>query len=141
MLSTEMWPPQAIRAWTLAQRFQKFLIVGAIGLGVNAAMLFILYDLFQLRLSVASPMAILVSMVMTFFLNELWTWHDRGGGRIATRATLYAAVNSGGLVINTAILLYVGSHSGMHHQLANLIGAGVAALWNFALNHFITWRA
>jgi putative flippase GtrA len=28
----------------------------------------------------------------------------------------------------------------MHYALANLFGAGIAAMWNFALNHVITWR-
>ncbi len=29
----------------------------------------------------------------------------------------------------------------MHYLLANLVGAGIAAVWNFGLNHVITWRA
>jgi putative flippase GtrA len=28
----------------------------------------------------------------------------------------------------------------MHYLLANLVGAGVAAVWNFLLNNAITWR-
>ena len=34
MFSVESWPEPAARAWTIAQRFQKFLMVGAVGLAV-----------------------------------------------------------------------------------------------------------
>ena len=141
MLSTELWPRPAVRAWVLAQRFQKFLLVGAVGLAVNQAMLFVLADFASIRLPVASPTAIATSMLVTFLLNEAWTWHDRGRGRIATRAAVYASVNSGGLAINTGVLLALEREMGLHYLLANLVGAGVAAVWNFGLNHFVTWRA
>src|SRR5829696_3094285 len=104
MVSTEAWPQPAVRLWTLAQRFQKFLLVGAFGLAVNQVMLFAFRDMVHLPLLVASPLAIFISMLVTFALNEIWTWHDRGRGRILTRSVLYLLVNSGGLLINTAIL-------------------------------------
>jgi dolichol-phosphate mannosyltransferase len=141
MFSTQTWPQPALRAWTLAQRFQKFLAVGAVGLAVNQGVLTLLWEVFALRLSVASPVAIAVSMLVTFSLNEVWTWHDRGKGRILHRALLYGTINSGGLMINAGVLLYLEGEMGMHYQLANLVGAGTAAVWNFSLNHFVTWRA
>ena len=141
MMSTESWPRPAVRVWTVAQRFQKFLVVGAIGLAVNQVTLFLLVELGAMPLRVASPIAILFSMVVTFGLNEIWTWHDRGGGRLLMRAVLYGTINSGGLAINTGVLLFLHHEAGMRYLLANLVGAGIAAVWNFALNHVITWRA
>lgn len=141
MMSTESWPQSAVRIWTLAQRFQKFLVVGAFGLAVNEGMLFVLAHGAGLALAIASPIAIIASMLVTFSLNEIWTWHDRGGGRITNRALLYGAVNSGGLLINYVVLTALVRETGMHYLMANLIGAGVAAVWNFGLNNMITWRA
>ena len=141
MMSTETWPRPAIRVWTLAQRFQKFLVVGAFGLAVNQGMLFFLAGLASVPLDLASPIAIAISMVVTFLLNEAWTWHDRGSGRILNRALLYGTINSGGLLINWGVLLYLEREAGMHYLLANLVGAAIAAVWNFLLNHLITWRA
>ena len=86
MLSTETWPQPAVRLWTIAHRFQKFLVVGVVGLAVNQGMLIGLHDLANLELLISSPLAIVVSLIATFMLNELWTWHDRGTGRILTRA-------------------------------------------------------
>jgi dolichol-phosphate mannosyltransferase len=141
MISVESWPQSAVRLWTLTQRFQKFIVVGAIGLVVNQGSLTALHGSLAVALVVASPIAIMLSMIVTFFLNEAWTWHDRGSGRVISRAMSYIPINVGGLLINWGILFYLTDQFGMHYLLANLIGAGVAAIWNFALNNMITWRA
>jgi dolichol-phosphate mannosyltransferase len=141
MISTESWPRPAARVWTLAQRFQKFLAVGGVGLGVNLVALFILHDVFSLRLPLAAPVAIAISMVVTFVLNEIWTWHDRGSGRVVSRMLLYVPINTVGLIINTQVLLFLEERYGVYYLLANLIGAVVAAIWNFLLNNAVTWRA
>jgi putative flippase GtrA len=140
MMSTESWPQPAIRLWIVAQRFQKFLVVGAVGLAVNEVMLFVLHDGVSLTIRIASTIAILISMVVTFVLNERWTWHDRGGGKIVHRVMLYFPINSGGLLINVVVLSLLVDHTDMHHLVANLVGAGLAAIWNFSLNNAITWR-
>lgn len=141
MFSTESWPRTAVRAWTLAQRFQKFLAVGAIGLAVNLMALFLLHEVTSLRLRLAAPLAIAISMVVTFVLNEMWTWHDRGSGRVVSRLLLYVPINTVGLIINTQVLLFLEERHGVYYLMANLIGAVIAAIWNFALNNAVTWRA
>jgi putative flippase GtrA len=140
MISSEALPARAVQAFSVAKRFQKFLVVGSFGLLVNQMMLVVLHDVGGMRLVLASPVAIFVSMVVTFMLNEAWTWHDRGSGPIVQRLGTYFPINTGGLIINWAILVYLAENQGVHHLVANLIGAGVAAVWNFGLNNAITWR-
>jgi putative flippase GtrA len=141
MISVESWPDSAVKIWTLAQRFQKFIVVGAIGLLVNQVGLAALHGILGIDVKVASPIAILASMVVTFYLNEAWTWHDRGSGRVLHRAMSYVPINVGGLIINWGVLTYLHDSFDMHYLIANLFGAGLAAIWNFALNNAITWRA
>ncbi|HYI24070.1 MAG TPA: GtrA family protein [Thermomicrobiales bacterium] len=141
MISVESWSDSATRLWVIAQRFQKFVAVGAIGLVVNQAGLILLHGLFGVEVRVASPVAILASMAVTFYLNEAWTWHDRGSGRVVHRAMSYVPINLGGLFINWVVLTFLHDTYDMHYLLANLFGAGLAAVWNFALNNAITWRA
>jgi putative flippase GtrA len=140
MISYEALPARAVQAFSLAIRFQKFLVVGTVGLLVNQAGLYLLHDIVGLRLLTSSVIAILVSMAVTFMLNEIWTWHDRGRGLIIHRLGKYVPINTGGLIINASILAYLVDHYDAHHLFANLIGAGVAAIWNFGLNNLITWR-
>lgn len=141
MTSVESWPQPAIRAWTLMQRFQKFLVVGAIGFATNQLALYALHTFMGISVPVASPIAILLSMIVTFYLNEMWTWHDRGTGRIIGRARTYVPINLGGLAINWGILTFLHGSMDMHYLVANLIGAAIAAIWNFLLNNAITWRS
>jgi dolichol-phosphate mannosyltransferase len=141
MISVESWSDSAVKLWTLTQRFQKFVLVGVVGLAVNQFGLIALHSLAGLSVPVASPFAIVASMLVTFFLNEIWTWHDRGSGRVIHRAMSYVPINIGGLVINWGILYYLHDEFGMHYLVANLFGAAAAAVWNFALNNAITWRA
>ena len=140
MISSEALPDRAIQAFSVAKRFQKFLVVGAIGLGVNQLLLLFFHDVVKLELALSSVFAIAISMLVTFILNEVWTWHDRGKGMIYHRLAMYVPINSVGLVINTAILLVLVNQYDMHKLVANLIGAGAAAVWNFGLNSAITWR-
>src|SRR5689334_24706204 len=85
MLSLQSLPRPLARLAALGQRFQKFLLVGAFGLAVNQVLLFALVDWGRWPVPVASPIAILASMIVTFFLNERWTWHDRGTGPVFHR--------------------------------------------------------
>lgn len=140
MISSEVFPARAVQAFSLALRFQKFLVVGTVGLAVNQAGLFLLHDLVGLRLLSSSVIAILASMAVTFTLNEIWTWHDRGSGMVIHRLGKYVPINTGGLIINAGLLAFLVDQYNIHHLLANLIGAGVAAVWNFGLNNLITWR-
>jgi putative flippase GtrA len=139
MLTSEGLSSTVVRSTTVTRRFQKFLLVGAIGLAVNQCVLFALVARVGATIAVASPIAILSSMIVTFALNERWTWHDRGGGRILHRALLYGSINSGGLLINWVTLLSL-DRIGVNYLAANLVGAGIAAVWNFSLNHTLTWR-
>ena len=139
MLSSEGLSRPVVRPATITRRFQKFLLVGAIGLAVNQGALFALVDQAGLAVAMASPIAIFLSMIVTFTLNERWTWQDRGHGRILHRALLYGSINSGGLLINWLTLVSL-EQIGLNYLVANLIGAGIAAVWNFSLNHSLTWR-
>lgn len=140
MISSSAFPARALRWWELSRRFQKFLLVGAVGLAVNQGLLVALHDGSDLRLNVASPIAIFISMVVTFLLNEHWTWHDRGSGRIVHRVMTYLPINSVGLLINWGLLTWLVHDYGVPYLVANLFGAGVAAVWNFVMNHIVTWR-
>jgi len=141
MILSERLPASVTRAWLLAQRFQKFMVVGAIGLAVNQLGLLVLRGGMGIELHFASPIAIFLSMIVTFTLNEMWTWHDRGSGPLIHRIGLYFPINMVGLVINYLVLQLLVDHTGAHYLLANFIGAGFAAIWNFLVNNAITWRA
>jgi len=120
-------------------RFQKFLLIGAMGLAVNMSGLFILTEYLHIYYVASSFVAIEASLVVTFILNEVWTWGDRRPGTVTRRFWKYQAVNGAGLVINLSVLFLLTSLVGVNYLLSNLVGAALAACWNFSLNNMFTW--
>ena len=145
MISTRSWPEPAIRMYNLAQSFRKFLIVGAVGLAVQQVLLFLFHNVVHLSRVPSFVIAIAISMAVTFLLNEKWTWHDRGSGSIVGRLMYYVPINTIGLLIAVVVaeysITFFPDDTGIYVQLAGLLGAGVAAVWNFTGNHFVTWRS
>ena len=123
----------------LVIRFQKFLLIGVIGLVINVAGLYLLTEYLEIYYVLSSFVAVEVSLVVTFTFNELWTWGDRSPGTVVRRFWKYQLVNGVGLGINVSTLFLIASLLGVHYMLANLVGAGLAAFWNFALNNVFTW--
>ncbi len=145
MISTRSWPEPAVRMLNLAQSFRKFLIVGAVGLAAQQILLFALHNIANWTPDPSLITAIALSMAVTFLLNEKWTWHDRGRGSILSRLGMYVPINTVGLLIAFGVaklaLPIFPSETGIYLQIAGLIGAGVAAVWNFTGNSLLTWRS
>jgi putative flippase GtrA len=141
MISTRTWPEPAVRMLNVVQRLQKFLLVGAIGLVTQQVLVFVFHNLASWHARPSLVVAIAVSMVVTFTLNEMWTWHDRGRGSILSRMMFYVPINSIGLLINLEVAILLTDNLSVHLQIASLLGAGVAAIWNFAVNNLVTWRS
>ncbi len=58
-------------------RFLKFCGVGASGVAVNLGVLFLLAEVFRLNANLSSAVAIEISIVSNFIINEFWTFSDR----------------------------------------------------------------
>jgi len=124
----------------LPARFFLFAAVGVSGLAVHLAVLKTIYTLSGGQFLVSQATATCAAMTSNFFLNNAFTYGDRRlRGRRIWRGLLsfYAACAVGALIaVALADWLYMRS---MTYWLAGLIGAGVAALWNFLTTASITW--
>jgi dolichol-phosphate mannosyltransferase len=123
------------------KEFIKFAVVGVSGVLVNMGFLFVFTRYAGIKIEFASPMAIELSILTNFLLNNAWTFRRRDtkigfGGRIL-RYHLVTAVAGG---VNYATLLILANLAGMHDMLANLIGIGLGTFINFFLNSLWTWR-
>lgn len=58
-------------------RFIKYCSVGFSGVGVNLIFLFIFADVMKLHVNLASALAIEISILTNYAINELWTFNDR----------------------------------------------------------------
>jgi putative flippase GtrA len=159
-----------------SRRFLKFGAVGASGVGVNLVCLWLFADLLGFHANLASALAIEVSIISNFLLNEVWTFSDRKNGEVGLpgRALRFHMVSLLGAVIqwgifvvgNVAWLLAIqgGAAAGSYFDgagwvenylykpvaeppevgslkyVSQLLGIGVATLWNFFANFYWTWK-
>jgi putative flippase GtrA len=133
-------------------RFAKFAAVGMSGVVVNLGVLWLFASLLGVREVVASAIAIEVSIVWNFLLNNAVTYRDRNvyaqadvGGRLLR----YNVVSLAGLAIQlgTFVLLRLLVTRGLHRDAlgslrypAQCAGIALATAWNFTVNLRFTWR-
>jgi dolichol-phosphate mannosyltransferase len=124
---------------TLKPYFGKFTIVGIWGVIVNQGCLVLLASLAGLRVQWAGVIAIELSILNNFFLNNFWTWRDRRKHRFLRRFFRYHLVTLLSGICNYVVLVFL-HYEGMHYVLANFAGIGVATGLNFFLNHYWTFE-
>ncbi len=126
---------------TKLEEFIKFGIVGGSGVLVNMGLLFILTRLLHVRLEIASPIAIEVSILSNFLLNNLWTFRKRNTHiPFWSRLLRYHLVTGLAGIVNYLVLLLLVNKFGMHDMISNLIGIMIGTVINYSLNSLWTWR-
>ncbi len=123
------------------EEFVKFALVGGSGVLVNMGCFFVLTRPVNLGIEVASPIAIEISILSNFFLNNLWTFRRRKTGvSLFSRILRYHIVTGLAGIVNYLTLLLLANVLGMHDLVANLCGIALGTLINFFLNSLWTWR-
>jgi len=120
------------------QHFIKFSIVGAIGVVVNEGLLILIKSTGVYFLT-AGAVAIEISILSNFVLNDVWTFRDRRSGSAAVRLVKFNVLMLAGLVLNLAILYAGVDYFGMTAEVANLVGIAAAFLLRYALSVRYAW--
>jgi dolichol-phosphate mannosyltransferase len=118
-------------------RFSKFLVVGGLGVVVNTLLLALLYQLAHLPLLLASAIAVEASIIHNYLWNDRWTFARSSWA--LPRLVKFNMVSLAGLIITTGVLWTLVTYIHMAYLLANLVGIGIATVWNFAVNSRWTW--
>jgi putative flippase GtrA len=139
----------------------KFLVVGAIGFFVNQFFLFLLYDtpvlwflpkaetqadvLFvtvgDVRLLIASIVAVEISIVSNFFFHDRWTFRDRQKKPLPIRFAQFNLTSFGSPVISVATINVLTPNFGIHYFISNSIGIALGMSWNWLWNTRLVWRS
>jgi putative flippase GtrA len=134
--------------WLFGLRLMKFGTVGASGVVVNLAALFVGREYLlawvasdKLRLDLALGLAILLATVNNFTWNRLWTWRDRSGaagGRLLTQFAQYASACWLGILMQFLLSRWLATH--IHYLVASLVAIAASSIFNFLLNDRWTFR-
>ena len=122
-------------------RFLVFSTVGAIGVVLAFAVLYLAVSVLHLDFMRAQIVATFVAMTGNFFLNNSMTYRDRRlkGAKIAAGLLTFYVACSLGALINIRIAQAV-KDLGMPWYLAGACGLTVGAVWNYGVTSFTTWR-
>lgn len=135
-----------------AKTLVKFGLVGFVGTVVDFAFYKIFINSFGVPPATAKGFSTEIAIINNFILNNYWTFRYRKTKtNIWQKFGLFNLVSLGGLVIGVLIVKFL--HATYGNGFVNVFGRPVAfnnfyffatippvMLWNFTINHFITWR-
>ncbi|NMD07990.1 MAG: glycosyltransferase family 2 protein [Phyllobacteriaceae bacterium] len=122
-------------------KFVMFAAVGGFGVGVHFAVLSLLLN--WLSFAEAQGVATLIAMMVNFFINNAFTYHDRRlrGWRLLPGLLSFCAASSLGLLANVGVAVYLFAGVGTAWYLSALAGILVGATWNYVITSLYTWRS
>jgi dolichol-phosphate mannosyltransferase len=127
----------------LPLRFLLYCLVGASGVVVNLGVLWLLKTQARMETNSSLVIAIGMSMLSNFVLNNLLTFSDRrkqGLVALAMAFALFAIVSAAGAVINFSVTFLFTDRLQTNLYVADLVGIALSTVWNYSLNRHITWK-
>ena len=124
-----------------SEEFIRFALVGLSGLLVNLGSYVLLTRKMGLNIALASPVAIELSILSNYFLNDVWTFKHRRVTIPAYRKLFrfhVAAALAGSL--NYLVFLTLVYYMHVYDILTNVIGISIGMLVNYSLNSIWTWH-
>jgi dolichol-phosphate mannosyltransferase len=126
------------------KRFVKFCVVGLSGVGVNMFFLWFFTEILKLFYLLSSPLAIELSILNNFILNDLWTWRDRrkpGKLNYFKRMVQYhISVSVSAVIANIFLLWFLTEIFHLYYLFSNLLGIVAGTLLNYFINDRWTFR-
>jgi dolichol-phosphate mannosyltransferase len=125
--------------------FGKFLVVGGIGFVIQAVILKVLVDGFNINPSVSNLLGAVVAIFSNYNLNNLWTFKSEKAANLfqyfSKMLKFYATSAIGVILIQTGIIFLGDTFIGRkYYFLYFIIGTGVLLIYNFTVYRFIIWR-
>lgn len=128
-------PPSTLLRWC------KFNMVGAIGIGVQFAALFLLKSVLRFDYMLATAIAVEAAVVHNFVWHEQFTWVDRvqASWRQSLSRFLLFNMTTGAVSIlgNLALMKVLVGFGRLNYLLANAIAIALCSLANFLVSE--TW--
>lgn len=138
---------QVHRSTSLFIRWIRFNTVGALGVGVQLAVLSSLTKGAEINYLVATAAAVEAAVLHNFLWHERYTWRDRtrltNGVVPGVRRRIVRFHLTNGLLSMVANLLLMRLFAGWLHLsllLANVLSIIACSLANFAMSHFMVFR-
>jgi dolichol-phosphate mannosyltransferase len=126
-------------------RFLSFCMVGLSGIFVNEGALTFFTETIGLYYIYSSMLAVEISIVSNFLLNEFWTFRDKSNRQPMIKSRMRRLVKFNlicavGACINMVVLISLTDFIRLHYMISNLCGICISTLWNYAMNSNIVFE-
>lgn len=128
----------------ILERFARFNAVGALGIGVQLTVLWVLADLWGVAYLPATVVAVGAAVVHNFLWHQRWTWRDRRARGFAALVTFTRFLGTNGVISiggNVGVMLVLVGGAGMNSLVANVIAIATTGLLNFAMSDALVFEA
>ncbi|WP_410509786.1 glycosyltransferase family 2 protein [Methanosarcina hadiensis] len=132
--------------WNEWKKLTRFGLVGLSGVFVNTGLLYLFTEYLGLYYLIASGIAIEISILNNFLLNDCWTFKIKDEPDLYIqnwfhRFFSFQCVSIVGLLINMGILYFLTDFFGIYYLISNFIGILIVFFWNYLVNRNLTWKA
>ena len=122
------------------RRFLRFNAVGALGVGVQLAALWLLTGIVAMHYLVATPVAVTLAVVHNFVWHRLWTWKDRDVHVVRACARFVFINGLLSMVSNLGVTAALVSGTHVHPVAANAVAIMTSGLLNLWLGDVVVFR-
>ena len=123
----------------LYNKFRELILYGIIG-GFCAGLDFVVYNLLGMVIPYlwANVISVHCGIFTSFFLNRQYNFKDKD--KTSKRFKLFYLIGLSGLAVSELLIYILSERMGMEYRLSKIITIFVAALLQFLLNKFITFK-
>ena len=126
------------------RRLLQYVLVGALGLGVNQGVLCLATGVAGLSYVIGGTLSRVLSVLVNYAVNDAWTWGGRGdpGPReYIVRGFKYVLTRIVGIGIGLGALVLFVELLSLHYLVANVLAVGVGIAWGFGASERWVWRS
>lgn len=126
----------------VAPQLRRFVAVGIFAAAIQLVLLWLLVDAGGLHYVVGAAVAIETTIVLSYVLNNLWTFRDsRHTGRTAYLVGLLKTnvVRGTAIPIQLGVLALLVEVGAVPYLAANAVGIGVSGIYRYVLDARWTW--
>jgi putative flippase GtrA len=126
----------------LAVQLRRYVIVGATTAGVQMLLLWLFVDVGEVNYLLGATVAIEITIVMTYMLNNAWTFASMQNSGVAAYLTGLLKTNvvrGTAIPIQLAVLYALVDFQGMQYLLANAVAILLSGVYRYVLDTRWTW--
>ncbi len=119
----------------------RYIVAGVVGVAVNVGVLYGLTRFFGVWYLAASVVSFIISLLVSFALQKMWTFQDRGMELAGRQFLVYLAIALFNLGLNSLCMYFFTSILGIWYVMSQLLSSGLIAISSFFLYRAFVFTA